>query len=459
MLVDCPPSLNLLTVNAMAAANAILVPLQCEFFALEGLSQLLKTVEQVKSTLNPQLTIHGIVLTMYDARNNLSNQVVADVRENSGEKVYDTIIPRNVRVSEAPSYGKPVLVYDLKCVGSEAYLRLATEIIQREKELLAGAARPGGGSGPDQQPGAATDGGGGAVTSSGEASMADDGRSRLGRGLAALIGDVGAEATTSDRARTQRRVPIEFLKPNPRNPRRNFSDAELDELAASIRERGIVQPIVVRPARGYADTFEIIAGERRWRAAQRAGLHQVPIVVLDVNDDEALELAIIENVQRADLNPLEEATGYQALVNEFRHSQEDIAKIVGKSRSHVANTLRLLKLPEPVKAYINAGKISAGAARMLIGQDDPEEMAREIVERGLNVRQVEALAKERTQGPGRAGKKRTGKQADTVALEKRLSDALGLDVTIEHRGKAGVVSVRYRTLEQLDEVVRRLGRH
>src|SRR6266446_6068842 len=148
-LVDCPPSLNLLTVNALAAANAILVPLQCEFFALEGLSQLLKTVELVKSTLNPQLTIHGIVLTMHDARNNLSNQVVADVRQNSGEKVYDTIIPRNVRVSEAPSYGKPVLVYDLKCVGSEAYLRLATEIIQREKELLAGAVRPGGGSGPD----------------------------------------------------------------------------------------------------------------------------------------------------------------------------------------------------------------------------------------------------------------------------------------------------------------------
>ena len=155
VLVDCPPSLNLLTVNALAAANAILVPLQCEFFALEGLSQLLKTVEQVKSTLNPGLTIHGIVLTMHDARNNLSNQVVADVRANSKEKVYATIIPRNVRVSEAPSYGKPVLVYDLKCVGSEAYLRLATEIIQREKELLAGSAHPDGEPGPDQQSGAA----------------------------------------------------------------------------------------------------------------------------------------------------------------------------------------------------------------------------------------------------------------------------------------------------------------
>jgi len=289
--------------------------------------------------------------------------------------------------------------------------------------------------------------------------MPDDGRSRLGRGLAALIGDVGVEATATERARNQRRVPIEFLKPNPRNPRRNFLDAELDELAASIRERGIVQPIVVRPARGSADRFEIIAGERRWRAAQRAGLHQVPIVALEASDSEALELAIIENVQRADLNPLEEAAGYQALANEYQHSQEDIAKIVGKSRSHVANTLRLLKLPETVKAYINAGKITAGAARMLIGQTDPEQMAREIVDRGLNVRQVEALAKERTKGSGRAVKPRRTKVADTLALEKRLSDALGLAVTIDHRGRGGAVSIRYRNVEQLDEVVRRLERN
>jgi ParB family transcriptional regulator, chromosome partitioning protein len=289
--------------------------------------------------------------------------------------------------------------------------------------------------------------------------MPDDGRSRLGRGLAALIGDVGVEATATERARSQRRVPIEFLKPNPRNPRRNFLDAELDELAASIRERGIVQPIVVRPARGSADRFEIIAGERRWRAAQRAGLHQVPIVALEASDSEALELAIIENVQRADLNPLEEAAGYQALANEYHHSQEDIAKVVGKSRSHVANTLRLLKLPETVKAYINAGKITAGAARMLIGQTDPEQMAREIVDRGLNVRQVEALAKERTKGSGRAAKPRRTKVADTLALEKRLSDALGLAVTIDHRGRGGAVSIRYRNVEQLDEVVRRLERN
>jgi ParB family chromosome partitioning protein len=294
-----------------------------------------------------------------------------------------------------------------------------------------------------------------------EAAMADDAaRSRLGRGLASLIGDVGAESQATERtARSQRKVPIEFVRANPRNPRKLFSDAELTELTDSIRERGIIQPIVVRN-RG-ADHFEIIAGERRWRAAQRAGLHEVPIVVLDVSDGEALELAIIENVQRTDLNPLEEATGYQVLAAEFNHSQDDIAKIVGKSRSHVANTLRLLKLPETVKAFINAGKLSAGHARALINQPDPEAVAREIVEKGLNVRQVEAIGQERAEAGGKkvGTRARASKDADTIALEKRLSDSLGLTVDIDHRGKGGVLRVRYRTLDQLDEVIRRLEKN
>jgi ParB family transcriptional regulator, chromosome partitioning protein len=290
--------------------------------------------------------------------------------------------------------------------------------------------------------------------------MPEDGRSRLGRGLAALIGDIGAEPVTNERARNQRRVPIEFLRPNPRNPRRKFSDDELDELAASIKERGIIQPVVVRAVRGAKDAYEIIAGERRWRAAQRAGLHDVPIVPLEATDSEALELAIIENVQRTDLNPLEEAGGYQALVNEYHHSHDDVAKIVGKSRSHVTNTLRLLKLPEPVKAYIDAGKISAGAARMLIGAPDPEAMAHEIVARGLNVRQVEAMAKTRAEarakGAGKAAKKRAAKDADTAALERRLSNVLGLTVTIDHGSRGGALRIQYRSLDQLEEVVRRL---
>ena len=222
--------------------------------------------------------------------------------------------------------------------------------------------------------------------------MADEARSRLGRGLASLIGDVGGEAAHVERPRAQRKVPIEFLKPNPRNPRRTFSDAELGELADSIKQHGVIQPIVVRPVKGAQDRFEIIAGERRWRASQIAGLHEVPIVPVDVSDSDALEIAIIENVQREDLNAMEEAQGYHALADEFKRSQEDIAKIVGKSRSHVANMMRLTKLPAEVQAYIAAGELSAGHARALIGVPDPLAAAKRIVEEGLNVRQAEALA-------------------------------------------------------------------
>ena len=285
-------------------------------------------------------------------------------------------------------------------------------------------------------------------------------RSRLGRGLAALIGDVGDESSAIERTRSQRRVPIEFLRPNPRNPRRLFNEHDIDELAASIRERGIIQPILVRTVRGAVDAYEIIAGERRWRAAQRAGAHEVPIVILEVSDREALELAIIENVQRTDLNPLEEGMGYQALADEFGHGQDEIAKIVGKSRSHVTNTLRLLKLPDSVKTYLNEGKITAGHARALLNQPDPEQTARAIVEQGLNVRQVEAIAQEMAKKLGKESKPRprVEKDADTTALEKRLSDAIGLVVSIEHRGNGGEMRIRYKSLEQLDDVIRRLER-
>ncbi|HWG06548.1 MAG TPA: ParB/RepB/Spo0J family partition protein, partial [Beijerinckiaceae bacterium] len=275
-------------------------------------------------------------------------------------------------------------------------------------------------------------------------------RSRLGRGLAALIGDVGTESS-AERPRGQRRVPTSALRPNARNPRRTFSNTELDELVASLRERGIIQPIVVRSVRDVPDAFEIIAGERRWRAAQRAGLHEVPIVVIEATDAEALQLAIIENVQRADLNPLEEAGGYHALMEEFGNSQEEIAKIVGKSRSHVANTLRLLKLPDTVKAHINNGALSAGHARMLIGQPNAEALGEEIVARGLNVRQVEALAREvghkNAKTNGRRQQARAAKNADMLALEKRISDALGLAVNIDHRERGGVLTIRYRNLD------------
>src|SRR6195256_3396497 len=224
--------------------------------------------------------------------------------------------------------------------------------------------------------------------------MADEARSRLGRGLASLIGDVGGEAAHLERPRAQRKVPIEFIKPNPRNPRRDFSDAELGELAGSIKQHGVIQPIVVRPVKGAQDRYEIIAGERRWRASQIAGLHEVPIVPVDVGDSDALEIMIIENVQREDLNAMEEAQGYHALTNEFKRSQDEIAKIVGKSRSHVANMMRLTKLPEEVQAYIVSGQLSAGQAGPLVGVADAVAVAKRIVDGGLSARQAEALAHE-----------------------------------------------------------------
>jgi ParB family chromosome partitioning protein len=297
---------------------------------------------------------------------------------------------------------------------------------------------------------------------SGKTAMAEEARSRLGRGLASLIGDVGNESSADQRPHSQRRIATTALRPNARNPRRAFSNDELDELAASLRERGIIQPIAVRPIRGVADSYEIIAGERRWRAAQRAGMHEVPVVVIEATDEESLQLAIIENVQRSDLNPLEEAEGYRALIRDFSHSQDDVARMVGKSRSHVANMLRLQTLPDRVRDHINSGRLSVGHARALIGHPDAERLAEEIVARGFNVRQVEEIAR---QQPGRAGK-RSGKSsrqsankaADTVALEKQVSDALGLVVSIDHRGEGGVISIRYRNLEQLDDLTERLSK-
>jgi len=290
--------------------------------------------------------------------------------------------------------------------------------------------------------------------------MAD--HSRLGRGLAALIGDVDEETSVADGGRKPRRAPIENLRPNPRNPRRLFTDAELAELADSIRERGIIQPIVVRALQG--DNFEIIAGERRWRAAQRAGLHDVPIAIVEANDAQSLEYAIIENVQRADLNPIEEASGYLALMDDFNRTQEEVAQIVGKSRPHVANTIRLLKLSEPVKQLVRSGKISAGHARLLLGQPNAEQIAQEIIDKGLSVRQLEAdmrstdaAARARDVARDARGQASAAKDADTRALEKRLSDALGLEVSVDHRGEGGTLRIKYRDLEQLDAVLRKLG--
>ncbi|TPN25646.1 ParB/RepB/Spo0J family partition protein [Mesorhizobium sp. B2-3-3] len=286
-------------------------------------------------------------------------------------------------------------------------------------------------------------------------------RKRLGRGLAALIGEIDRPAAPEKPGiSADGKVPIEFLSPNPKNPRRHFGDAELTDLAQSIREHGVVQPVVARPSPTQAGRYEIIAGERRWRAAQRAGLTEIPVIIRDVNDRTALELAIIENVQRADLNAVEEAMGYQQLIDDHGYTQADLGQVIGKSRSHVANTLRLLKLPDVIRDMLVDGVLSAGHARTLVTADDPAGLAKRIVEEGLSVRQAEALAQ---MPAGSAAKEARPaatpeqKDADTLALEKLLTDTLGMIVTVDHKGKGGgLLRVAYRSLEQLDEVCRRL---
>jgi ParB family transcriptional regulator, chromosome partitioning protein len=281
--------------------------------------------------------------------------------------------------------------------------------------------------------------------------------SRLGRGLAALIGDTADETTALKRARGQRLVPIEFVRANPLNPRKVFNEDVLTELTDSIREKGIIQPLVVRPKPDMPDVYELIAGERRWRAAQRAGLHEVPIVVLEVNDKEALELAIIENVQRADLNPLEEAAGYEQLIEQFGYAQADLAKVVGKSRSHVANMMRLSKLSDGIKSLVANGSLSAGHARALLAVKDPEAIAKRAVSQGLTVRDLERIAQVEADGDtGKKSRVRAEKDADTKALEKALMDVIGFEVSIDHKGGGGQMTIRYKSLDQLDALCRRL---
>ena len=308
--------------------------------------------------------------------------------------------------------------------------------------------------------------------------MADAARRGLGRGLAALLGEEDAVVAVSPAAgeprasgRSTTEAPVELLRRNPDQPRRSFDEAEIEELAASVREKGVLQPILVRPAPGAPGEWQIVAGERRWRAAQRAGLHVVPILVRDLSDLDVLEIGIVENVQRADLNPLEEAAGYKALMDRFGRTQSEVAQVVGKSRSHVANALRLLELPGGVLEHVTAGRLSSGHARAIAAAPDPHRLAETIVARGLSVRQAEALARSANDRPEppprvapRASTRTSGtpasalpKDVDIAAIEHDLSLLLGLTVEIDVRGSGGEVRVGYRTLEQLDEVLRKLS--
>ncbi|WP_395684596.1 ParB/RepB/Spo0J family partition protein [Aestuariivirga sp.] len=281
-------------------------------------------------------------------------------------------------------------------------------------------------------------------------------KKRLGRGLAALIGDASTSETAAEEPRSLRQMPIEFLTASPNNPRKSFAELDLEDLARSIREKGLLQPIVVRPLQ--TGNYEIVAGERRWRAAQRAGVHDVPVVIRELSDAEALEIALIENVQRSDLNPLEEARAYSLLIDRFSYTQQQLADSIGKSRSHIANTLRLLNLPETVRIQIEQGRLTAGHARALVATDQPIDLAEQIIKLGLSVREAEGLA--RSAAAPKKSRAPAGKDADTRSLEKTLSEALGLKVTISHRSNgAGTIDIAYSSLDQLEDVCRRLERN
>lgn len=275
---------------------------------------------------------------------------------------------------------------------------------------------------------------------------------RLGRGLAALIGDDVSDAASPVETQGLKQLPIDLIKANANNPRRQFAEDELESLAQSLRNKGLLQPIMVRPL--SQGGYEIVAGERRWRAAQRAGLHTVPAIIRELDDRETLEIALIENVQRSDLNPLEEARAYKMLIDQYGYTQMQLADSIGKSRSHIANTLRLATLPESVRRHIETGILSAGHARTLVATENPQALAEQIIKLGLSVRQAEELTRQKTV---KIAKLKPEKDADTRALEKSLSAATGLTVSITHKGPGGQMQINYKTLEQLEHVARRLG--
>ena len=280
----------------------------------------------------------------------------------------------------------------------------------------------------------------------------------LGRGLSALMADVVVESQPANPDRRElRRIPVERIEANPDQPRRHFDDAALADLAASIREKGVVQPLLVRPHPDRAEHYQIVAGERRWRAAQLARQHDVPAIVRDFDDREVIEVAIIENVQRADLNPIEEAAGYRQLVERFGHTQDQLAEVLGKSRSYIANLLRLLNLPAEIQTMVTEGNLTAGHARALITAMDPLAVARQVASRGLSVRETERLVKQPA-SRNAARPDAPSKDADTVALESDLAAATGLKVAIAHKANgAGTLSLRYRSLEELDDLCRRIA--
>ncbi len=382
IIIDCPPSLGLITANALTAADTFIVPIQCEYYALEGLSQLMSTVRRIKRQYNYTIELEGVLLTMYDGRLNLTQQVVEEVKKFFPGKVFGTVISRGVRLSEAPSFGMPVIYYDKSCKGSFAYTELAKEIID------------------------------GAVT-----------------------------------------LKISEIEPNRSQPRQSFDEAALSELAESISAHGLLQPLLVRPL--PLGGYEIVAGERRYRACRMAGLTEVPVVIRELTESETMELALIENLQREDLTPLEEAEGYNVLMKEHNFTQEEVAQSMGKSRPAIANALRLLKLPESIREMLREEQISAGHARALLTLENEEQMkavAEEIIKKDLSVRQTEALCKKPVKV--KTEEKPERQPSFYKMVELALNESLGRKITVSKNKKkeGGVLQIEFYSDEELQEL-------
>ena len=368
---------------------------------------------------------------MFDKRNNLSEQIEEDVRGNLGELVYDTVIPRNVRVSEAPSFSMPALIYDHKCSGAIAYQKLAAEFLKREDHF-------------ERR----------------KMSSKNERKKGLGRGLSSFLDvdgfdDIVESKKDEDKGKSSSNnssyLPIEHLVPNLNQPRKDFSTDELNSLASSIEDTGIIQPILVRKNN---DVYEIVAGERRWRAAQIAKIHEVPVLIKELTDEEVVKISIIENIQRVDLNPIEEANSYKQLIQDFGYTQEKVSASLGKSRSYIANSLRLLSLPESIIYFLKEGKLTSGHARALVGVKNSEFLARKIIEESLSVRDIENIVKKGISRSDNVIRKGTShkKDVDTLNLEQDLKLALGLKTSIDHNENSGGgrIVIKYRDLEQLD---------
>ena len=434
ILIDCPPSLSMLTLNALVAADGVIIPMQCEYFALEGLSDLVDNIKRIAELLNPNLKVEGLLRTMYDPRLSLMNDVSAQLKEHFGEQLYDTVIPRNIRLAEAPSYGMPALAYDKTSRGAIAYLALAGEMVRRQRKNSRTAA---------------------AQANSG-IPMAVKKRG-LGRGLDALlsgptVSSLEEQAVQADQRELQH-LPLDLIQRGKYQPRRDMDPQALEELAQSIKAQGVMQPIVVRPI--GSGRFEIIAGERRWRASQQAGQETIPAMVRDVPDETAIAMALIENIQREDLNPIEEAVALQRLQQEFQLTQQQVAEAVGKSRVTVANLLRLIALPEVIKTMLSHGDLEMGHARALLGLPENQQVegARHVVARGLTVRQTEALVRQWLSGKQEPAEP-VKPDPDIARLEQRLAERLGSAVQIRHGKKGkGQLVIGYNSLDELQGVL------